>query len=116
MGIPLYFRKCVPCEGKIAPLELSQISEYLSELTGRWEKIASMADGKIKKIRSRFEFKNFKEAMLFINKVAAIAEEEGHHPDILISYNKVMIELWTHAIQGLSENDFILASKIEKVV
>ncbi len=96
-------------------MELIEINKYSSELTGRWERVASMQDGKIKKIRSRFEFPDFKSAMLFVNKISVIAEEEGHHPDIFISYNKVIIELWTHAVGGLSENDFILASKIEKV-
>lgn len=67
------------------------------------------------KIKKEFVFADFKEAIEFINKVADIAEEEGHHPDIHIFYNKVMIELWTHEIGGLSENDFILASKIEKI-
>lgn len=94
---------------------LAEISEYLSELSGKWEKVVFMSDGKIKKIRSRFEFKDFKEAMIFVNKVASVAEAERHHPDIFISYNKVVLELWTHAIGGLSENDFILAGKIEKV-
>ena len=115
MSMALHSRKCIPCEKGAKPLGFTEINEYFSELMGRWEKVAMAPDGQIKKIRSRFEFKDFKEAMIFINKVAAIAEEEGHHPDIFISYNKVTIELWTHSIGGLSENDFILASKIEKV-
>ena len=63
-----------------------------------------------------FKFRNFRDAMVFINKVAAIAEEEGHHPDMQIRYNHVSLELWTHAINGLSENDFILAAKINTLL
>ena len=64
-------------------------------------------------IEKRFKFKSFAEAMSFVNKVAAVAEEQGHHPDIKISWNRVTLQLTTHAIKGLSENDFILARKIE---
>ncbi len=116
MTASLSDKKCTPCEAGAKPLNIGEINEYMSRLHGKWEKVVSISDGKIKKIRSRFTFQDFKEAMLFTNKIAAIAEEEGHHPDIFISYNKVTIELWTHAVGGLSENDFILASKIEKVV
>ena len=68
-----------------------------------------------KMLAKSFRFKNFVEAMRFINKVAEIAEGEGHHPDITISYNAVGLELMTHAIDGLSENDFILAAKIDEI-
>lgn len=68
--------------------------------------------GDFKKISREFKFKNFKEAMAFVNQVAEIAETEGHHPDLHIYYNRVNIELQTHAVNGLSENDFILAAKI----
>lgn len=67
----------------------------------------------IHKIKKKFSFKNFKESMEFVNDVAEIAENEGHHPDIYISWNKVKFVLYTHAIEGLSENDFIMASKID---
>ena len=81
----------------------------MAELKLPWEVVDN------KKIRHEFKFKDFKEAMAFINKVAEIAESEGHHPDIHIFYNKVTIELWTHFIGGLHENDFIVASKIELI-
>lgn len=68
-----------------------------------------------KKIRREFLFKNFKEAMVFVNKVADIAESEGHHPDLHVFYNRVVVELWTHAIGGLSENDFIVAAKVNEL-
>ena len=104
----LITKKCIPCEGSAQPLQAQAIEEYRSELKLEWEVIDD------KKISRLFKFKNFKEAMAFVNKVAQLAEEEGHHPDISISWNKVTLELTTHAIGGLSENDFILASKIEQ--
>lgn len=98
---------CRPGEGDVAPLDIDRIKKYMEELETSWE----LEDGK--KIRRVFSFKNFKEAILFVNKMADLAEAEGHHPDITIHYNQVTIELWTHAIRGLSENDFIVAAKIK---
>src|SRR3989344_7962667 len=100
-------KKCVACEGGTPPLEAEKVKECMAELAGGWDII----DGK--KIKKEFKFEDFKEAMAFVNKVAEIAESEGHHPDIHIFYNKVEIELWTHAVGGLSENDFIMAAKID---
>jgi 4a-hydroxytetrahydrobiopterin dehydratase len=102
--------KCVPCEGGVDPMTEPEIKDYLGQLKLDWK----VVDGK--KIVHQFEFKNFKEAMEFVNKIAVIAEEEQHHPDIYIFYNKVRIELTTHAINGLFKNDFIMASKIERLV
>lgn len=84
-----------------------EIEKYLSLLKFKWIVIGS------KSISREFKFKDFKESMSFVNKIAEIAEEQGHHPDIEISYNKVVITLTTHAIGGLSTNDFIVASKVE---
>ncbi len=103
-------KKCVPCEGGACPLKLHEFESLLAELKENWEVLDE------KKIRHEFIFKDFLEAMAFVNKVAALAENEGHHPDLHIFYNKVQIELWTHTIGGLSENDFILAAKIEGLV
>ncbi|OGN07246.1 MAG: hypothetical protein A2940_00570 [Candidatus Wildermuthbacteria bacterium RIFCSPLOWO2_01_FULL_48_29] len=100
-------KKCVPCEGGIPPLEREKIQEYIKELDSGWE----VREGKM--VVRRFTFKTFREAIDFVNRVASLAEREGHHPDIIIRYNKVTLELSTHAIGGLSENDFILASKID---
>lgn len=91
-------------------MEKAEVAKYLTLLKSPWR----VEEGK--KIERKFKFKDFKEAMDFVNKVAAIAEEQGHHPDMEISYNKVEIELTTHAIGGLSTNDFIIASKIELLV
>lgn len=102
-------KKCVPCEGGTKPLERAEIDVYMSYLKTQWDVIDD------KKITQKFKFKDFKESMEFVNKLAAIAEEEGHHPDITINYNKVTLELMTHAIGGLSVNDFIMARKIESI-
>ncbi len=102
-------KKCVPCEGGVPPLSDAEIKNYLAQLKTDWEVVEA------KKIKKQFKFKNFKEAMHFINKVAELAESENHHPDMHIYYNRVIIELWTHAAGGLSENDFILAAKVELI-
>ena len=102
-------KKCVPCEIGIPPLTEAEFEPMLKSLKLEWEVIDR------KKIKHEFKFKDFKEAMIFVNKIADIAESEGHHPDIYIYYNKVVIELMTHASSGLSENDFIMAAKIEQL-
>lgn len=103
-------KKCVPCEGGVPPFTPEQISEYKKQVSDNWDVIE---DGK--KVKRKFKFKDFKEAMVFVNKVAEVAEQEQHHPDIKIFYNLVEITLWTHAIMGLSENDFIMAAKIDYI-
>ncbi len=100
-------KHCVPCESGSPPLSNEKEDEMLMEVQS-WLLIR---DG-THKIRRQFKFKNFKEAIKFVNKAAEIAEEEGHHPDIYIFYNKVQLDLFTHAVGGLSENDFIMAAKI----
>ena len=102
-------KHCLPCEGGSPPLTETQINELKQQLTTPWEIIDNH------KLRQKFKFKNFKEAIAFVNKVAELAESEGHHPDLKINYNKVTIELSTHSIDGLSENDFIMAGNIEKL-
>lgn len=99
---------CVPCEAGTPPLEKNRIEELLGGLEG-WELIED------KKIKKAFKFKDFVEAKYFVDIVSIIAEEEGHHPVISINYNKVMITLTTHAIGGLSDNDFIMARVIDEI-
>lgn len=103
----LVSKKCVPCEIGTPPLNPSEYEPLLKQLNSDWQ----VVDGK--KITREFKFKDFAESMIFVNKIARLAEKEGHHPDIYIYYNKVKIELITHNIRGLSENDFILAAKME---
>ncbi len=100
-------KHCVPCESGQPPLSDMQENKLLATIPG-W---LLLKDG-THKLRRQFTFKDFKQAMEFVNQVAAVAEKEGHHPDIYIFYNKVQIDLFTHAVGGLSENDFIMASKI----
>lgn len=102
-------KKCIPCEGTEPPLKAEEIENYMKKLPQPWEVLDNI------KITKKFILTNFKEAIAFVNKVADLAENEGHHPDIFIYYKKVKFELWTHAIGGLSENDFILAAKIEEI-
>ena len=100
-------KKCVPCEGGIPPLSTRQVIDFMQELND-W----TLDNGHLVK---HFNFKDFKENMDFVNKIAELAESEGHHPNLFINYNRLRIELWTHAINGLSENDFILAAKIDSL-
>ena len=102
----LLSKKCVPCEGGVSPLGADEVKKYLAEINSEWVAVDS------RKLKRDFTFRDFKEAMAFVNRVAQIAEAEGHHPDIHVFYNKVTIELWTHAAGGLTENDFIIAAKI----
>lgn len=102
-------KKCVPCEGGAEPLKGDEIQRLMNRVSG-WELVEN------KKIKKKYMHKDFVEAIKFVNRVADLSEEEGHHPDIYIFYNKVKIELSTHAIGGLSENDFILATKFDAAV
>lgn len=106
-------KRCVPCEAGGQPLSAGEVKKYSAEVP-KWSVVA---EAEIPQhLHREFLFKNFKEAMVFVNKVAEIAEQEGHHPDIFIFYNKVSLNLWTHAVGGLSPNDFILAAKIDAVL
>lgn len=102
-------KKCVPCEGNVPPLNEKEISEFEKEISADWK----IADNK--KLFREFSFVNYRHTIDFVNAVAGIAEEEGHHPVMHVFYGRVDIELWTHAINGLSENDFILAAKIDRL-
>jgi 4a-hydroxytetrahydrobiopterin dehydratase len=98
-------KRCTPCEGGTPPLERAEVDRLLTQVSG-WS-----LSGKW--ITKELKFKDFVAAIRFINRVAELAEGEGHHPDIHIHYNLVRFDIWTHAIGGLSENDFILAAKID---
>jgi len=102
-------KKCKPCEGGIAPLDKNEVAEYKKLIKDDWKVTEN------NKISKEYAFVNYKHTMEFVIKVANLAEEEGHHPVIHVYYGKVIIELWTFTINGLSENDFILASKIDKL-
>jgi len=102
-------KTCVPCSRGEAPLPESRVRELFQAVPG-W----SLVEGE-PRLRREFKFRDFGAAIAFVNKVAGIAEKEDHHPDILVHYDRVTLILWTHAIGGLSENDFILAAKINTI-
>jgi len=103
-------QKCLPCEGGSQPLKGERIEVLLAQVPG-WR-----VDGSGKKIQRRFEFKGFYKTMAFINAMAWIANREGHHPDFEAGYNFCLVNFTTHAIDGLSENDFICAAKLNALV
>ncbi len=100
-------KTCVPCKKGGMPLKSPEIQTLLGQLKEGWKAIEERC------IEKEYSFPNFVKALDFTNRVGALAEKEGHHPDIYLSYGKVKIQLWTHKISGLSENDFILAAKCD---
>ena len=103
-------KKCIPCQGGIPPLKSKEISKLLIQLENGWEVY------KNKEIRKKYLFNKYADAIIFSNKIADLAEEEDHHPLIHINYKEVVIILFTHKINGLHENDFILASKCDLIL
>ena len=106
-------KKCIPCEGGIPSFDLSEIHKYLKKVDG-WEVLEDKIDGYYS-LKS-FKFDDFLQSQEFVNKVGKIAEEEGHHPDLWFGWGYARIKIFTHAIKGLAESDFILAAKIDKLV
>ena len=105
-------KKCVPCEGGVIPFDVSQIHKYQKKVDG-WDVLNN--EKKNFYLEKKFKFKNFLESQKFIIDVGKISEEEGHHPDIIFGWGYAIIRITTHAIEGLSENDFILAAKIDEI-
>lgn len=101
-------RKCIPCEGDVEALSESAATELLGQVQG-W----TLVNGE--KLHRTLLFPDFVRLMTFVNKLAELAEDEGHHPDFAVHYNRLEVTVWTHAIDGLSENDFILAAKISRL-
>jgi len=101
-------KQCVPCEGGVDPLEPEAIKQYAEQVPD-WEVVDSHH------LARSFKFKNFKRALAFIQDVGEIAEAEQHHPELHLGWGHAEVEIWTHAIDGLHENDFILAAKIDEV-
>ena len=106
-------KKCVPCEGGVPPLDLSEIHKYQKKVDG-WD--LAKDNKEVFFLSKKFNFDNFLESQKFVNEVGKISEEEGHHPDISFGWGYAEIKITTHAIEGLSENDFILAAKIDKII
>ena len=106
-------KKCVPCEGGVTRFDISEIHKYQKKVDG-WEIIKN--EKNIYLLEKNIIFKNFEESLKFVNEVGKISEEEGHHPDIIFGWGYAKINITTHAIEGLSENDFILAAKIDEKI
>ncbi len=105
-------KKCVPCEGNIPAFEKSEIHKYLKKVDG-WD--VKSDENHYYYLIKNFSFKNFKESQNFVNKIGDISEKENHHPDISFGWGYCRVKIFTHAIKGLAESDFILAAKIDKI-
>jgi 4a-hydroxytetrahydrobiopterin dehydratase len=108
MGEQLADKQCIPCRGGTPALKGMEL-QNLQKSVPEWNVLNEH------QLRREFRFPDFKQALNFVNRVGAVAEEQGHHPDILLAWGKVEITLWTHKIDGLSESDFIMAAKIDRL-
>lgn len=99
-------RQCVPCRGGVPPLQQDAITSFLGQLEG-WEVVDQHH------LKKNYRFANFREALLFVNRVGDLAEQQAHHPDICFGWGNAEIRIWTHKIDGLTESDFVLAAKID---
>jgi len=106
-------RVCIPCRGGTPPLPADQAHEFLQQLAADWE-LAEVSSG-VTGLRKTYRFKDFAEALDFVNRLGALAEEQGHHPDIALAWGRVTVDIWTHKIKGLTESDFIFAAKCEEI-
>ena len=106
-------KKCMPCEGGVVAFDISEIHKYQKKVDG-WDLVKN--EKNIYFLEKKFNFKNFLESQNFVNQVGKISEIEGHHPDISFGWGYAKVTITTHAIEGLSENDFILAAKIDQIV
>ncbi len=102
-------KKCIPCKGGVPPLKGSDLTDLAGKLGHEWKVVSEHH------LEKDYTFKDFAQALAFTNRVGAIAEKEGHHPDIYLAWGKVGIKLWTHKIDGLTESDFVMAAKIESL-
>ena len=109
MSTRLAEKECVPCKGGVPPLEGEELERLRTELGHGWH----VVDGH--HLEKAFEFEDFVSALDFVNRVGDVAEEQGHHPDLHLSWGRVGVELWTHKIDGLTESDFVMAAKIEEL-
>ena len=102
-------RNCVPCHGGVPALEGPAIARLFAELGNGW----ALVDGP--RLQKRYAFPDFASGLVFVDHVGALAERQGHHPELLLAWGFVRVELWTHAVEGLTENDFVLAARIDRL-
>ena len=103
-------KQCVPCKGEVPALRGRQLGEYAGQLDPGWNVVNEHH------LEKEFKFKDFREALSFTNQVGELAESQGHHPDIYLTWGKVKISVWTHKVNGLTESDFILAAKTDQIL
>ena len=109
MSSDLAKKACVPCRGGVPPLAGQELADLQSALGGGWQAVEEHH------LEKEYAFEDFRAALDFTNRVGELAEEQGHHPDIYLSWGRVQIRIWTHKIDGLTESDFILAAKIDEL-
>jgi 4a-hydroxytetrahydrobiopterin dehydratase len=103
-------KQCVPCMGGVPPLKGQELVRLARELDGGWQVVEE------RQLEKEYQFKDFREALGFTNKVGELAEAQGHHPDIYLAWGKVKITIWTHKINGLTESDFVMAAKADQLL
>jgi 4a-hydroxytetrahydrobiopterin dehydratase len=103
-------RQCVPCKGGVPPLKGQELARLARELDGGWQVVEE------RQLEKEYRFRDFREALGFTNKIGELAEAQGHHPDIYLAWGKVKLAIWTHKINGLTESDFVLAAKADKLM
>ena len=109
MASELSQKECVPCKGGVPPLNGAALEDLHRQVHGGW----GVIDGH--HLERRFKFKDFRQALDFTNRVGELAEDQGHHPDICLSWGKVVLTLWTHKIDGLTKSDFVFAAKVDEL-
>jgi 4a-hydroxytetrahydrobiopterin dehydratase len=103
-------KQCAPCKGGMPPLKGKDLARLAGELHGGWQVVGE------RQLEKEYRFNDFREALDFTNKVGELAEAQGHHPDIFLAWGKVKLSIWTHKINGLTESDFVLAAKADKLL
>ena len=102
-------KDCVPCKGGVPPLKGQALTKIRKQLNGHWKVI------KGHHLEKEYDFKDFKQALAFTNRVGKLAEAQGHHPDIYLAWGKVKVTIWTHKVDGLTESDFVLAARADRL-
>ena len=110
MASRLAARRCVPCRGDTPPLRGDALAKLLAELGGGWRAVDEHH------LEKEYRFKDFADALAFVNRVGALAEEQQHHPDLVLTWGKVRVAIWTHKIDGLTESDFVFAAKTDALI